>query len=234
MTNGWDRMLKLALKLRNANIKFDWKIFTNSKKECDYEEIHFYKQRFDIWDYLADADYTVLLSDSEGLPYTVQESLQYQVPCIVTDIGGCTELIKDGLNGYVVPLSMEFDVNKLLKIPKLKEYDNHAKEKWLEYLGNGFYIDKEEEKLMKYLVEATDEYIKNSLSDAELGYIPKAGERWEVSRERMLLLTGTNQTNTKFVKVIKEIAPVENAIKEPKKETADKPTKRTPKKVTKK
>ena len=142
---GWNRMLKLMEMMKNAGIKFEWNIFTNSTMyKCDYEEVHFWKQRYDIWDYLADADYTVLLSDSEGLPYTVQESLQYQVPCIVTDVGGCTELIKDGVNGYVVPLDMNFDINKITKIPKCPEYDNHALEDWLKYLGYEGRINKEE------------------------------------------------------------------------------------------
>ena len=160
---GGGRMQKLCEMLREANIKFDWKIFTNGLHPLMGEEIHYYDARFDIFDYLADADYTVLLSDCEGLPYTVQESLQYKTPCIVTDIEGCTELIKDGVNGYVVPLDMKFDVKKLLKIPKLNDYDNHAKEKWLDYLGGGVYMKKTEKKtddikLTKLEILVTDEY----------------------------------------------------------------------------
>ena len=160
---GGGRMQKLCEMLREANIKFDWKIFTNGLHPLMGEEIHYYDARFDIFDYLADADYTVLLSDCEGLPYTVQESLQYKTPCIVTDIEGCTELIKDGVNGYVVPLDMKFDVKKLLKIPKLNDYDNHAKEKWLDYLGGGVYMKKVEKKtddikLTKLEILVTDEY----------------------------------------------------------------------------
>lgn len=159
---GWNRMLKMMEMMRDADIKFEWNIFTNSNYKCDYEEVHFWKQRYDIWDHLASADYTVLLSDSEGLPYTVQESLQYQVPCIVTDVGGCTELIKDGINGYVVPLDMNFDINKITNIPKCTEYDNGAVEKWLEYLKyDGKPIDKneiskkiEKEKEMRVKVKA--------------------------------------------------------------------------------
>lgn len=133
---GWDRMLKLARMLKDASIKFEWNIFTNSVSyKSPYEEIRLWKSRNDIWDYIADADYTVLLSDSEGLPYTVQESLEYQTPCIVTDVGGCTELIKDGINGYVVPLDMNFDVKKILDIPKCQEYENNAVKDWLNYLG---------------------------------------------------------------------------------------------------
>ena len=76
-----------------------------------------------MFDFVADADYTVLLSDAEGLPYTIQESLQYGTPVICTDIGGCTELIKDGVNGYVVPLNMDFDINKIKNIPQFEEYN---------------------------------------------------------------------------------------------------------------
>ena len=160
---GGDRMEKLCEMLRAANIKFDWKIFTNGPHNLEGEEIQYYEPRFDIWDYLADADYTVLLSSVEGLPYTVQESLQYKTPCIVTDVEGCTELIRDGINGYVVPLDMKFDVKKLLKIPKLDDYDNHAKEKWLDYLGGGIYMKKTEKKnddikVIKMEAINTDEY----------------------------------------------------------------------------
>ena len=158
------------------------------------------------------------------MPYTVQESLQYKVPCIVTDVGGCTELIKDGENGYVVPLNMNFDIKKILKIPKCKEYDNNALEEWLKYLGNSVYIEKKEVKNMKYLVEATNEYTKRNMTDSERGCIPKTGEQWEVDKDRMLLLTGLNSGGIEYVKVIKEIKPVETAKKIVKKETAVKKT----------
>lgn len=237
---GWNRMVRLMELLRIANIKFQWDIFTNSKVKCDYEEVHLYHQRFDIWDYLANADYTVLLSDSEGLPYTVQESLQYKTPCIVTDIEGCTELIKDGINGYVVPLDMNFDVKKLLKIPKCPEYNNHALEKWLDYLGDGVYIEKEikkeEERKMK--VKATAEYAKRNLKDTGLNRIPKEGEEFEVSGERYEILKGNNKYNAVFVEavgIIKEPVKVEEtetlddpivevAAKKPKTEKAVKKT----------
>lgn len=64
---GWNRMIKLMDMMREAGIKFQWDIFTNSPQICNYEEVHWYKQRYDIWDYLANADYTVLLSDSERI-----------------------------------------------------------------------------------------------------------------------------------------------------------------------
>ena len=173
---GWNRMLRMMDMMKKAGIKFEWNIFTNSTMyKCNYEEVHFWKQRYDIWDYLASADYTVLLSDSEGLPYTVQESLQYKVPCIVTDIGGCTELIKDGVNGYVVPLDMNFDINKIRNIPKCPEYDNNALEDWLKFLNyDGKKIDKKkliedfrEEKEMKVRVEAIKDFSLEAFNQIE-------------------------------------------------------------------
>lgn len=178
---GWENMVKLMDMLRAANIKYEWNIFTNNKLDakCDYEEVHFYKQRFDIWDYLADADYTALLSRYEGLPYTVQESLQYGTPCIVSDIPGCTELIKDGVNGYVLPKDMNFDVTKLLNIPKLKEYDNKAKEKWMDYLGNPIYKNKKEKTMARVLVTHEDGF-RDILLNRHVDY----GEEYKVDLER--------------------------------------------------
>ena len=215
---GWNRMLKMMDMMRNAGIKFTWDIFTNSTMyKCNYEEVHFYKQRYDIWDYLANADYTVLLSDSEGLPYTVQESLQYRVPCIVTDVGGCTELIKDGVNGYVVPLDMNFDINKIKIIPKCPEYNNHSLEDWLKYLEyDGEIIDEkmliqrfEKEENMKVRVKAIINF-----SDTENGGVLRtAGEsEWECSKERADFLL-----EHKAIEIVEEVTKKEEIkIEKPK------------------
>lgn len=197
---GWNRMLKMMEMMKKAGIKFEWLIFTNSSSyRCDYEEVHFYKQRYDIWDYLADADYTVLLSDSEGLPYTVQESLQYQVPCIVTDVGGCKELIKDGVNGYVVPLDMNFDINKIKNIPKCPEYDNHSLEDWLKYLEYDGEVTKkqideiassiEEEKTTRIVVKCIK---PKGYFDIDLQRHVNFGEQIDVPEDRADFLRSKN------------------------------------------
>lgn len=143
---GWERMKKMIYMLREANIKFRWFVYSNTPYISEFEELIIMKPRFDIWDYLADADYCVLLSDREGLPYTVQEALQYGTPCIVTDVGGCTELIKDGVNGYVVPLDMNFDINIIKKIPKVNSYSGTTALDWCNYLGGAEPKHKEEYK----------------------------------------------------------------------------------------
>jgi len=208
---GWDRMQQMCKMMRNVGIKFVWDIFTNSTpRNTEYEEIRFWKHRYDIFDYVANADYCVLLSDAEGLPYTVQEALQYDTPCIVTDVGGCTELIKDGINGYVVPLDMNFDINRIKKIPKIKNYENNALDKWLEVLGEPVYIEKEEIKEMKVKVEVLRQF-----TDTELGREVKKGEIYIMEKERAeTIVEQSSKTNRgPVISIIENI--VEKAVKEP-------------------
>lgn len=199
---GWNRMVKMAQMMIDAKIDFQWDIYTNNPKETTIQQIIFHKQTFDIWEDLRRSDYCVLLSNAEGCPYTVLEALQCQVPCIVTAVDGCIELIQDGINGYVVPLDMNFDINKILKIPKCPKYDNHAKEKWLDLLENSVYINKPFRDEPSILVEALNTYEKNKLSDGELKCIPKAGQRWLVSERRLDTLLGDNRLHTAFVKLV--------------------------------
>ncbi|MGN0636335.1 MAG: glycosyltransferase [Acutalibacteraceae bacterium] len=48
-------------------------------------------------------DLFVNISKREGLPVAVMEALSYGVPAVVTDVGGCRELIDDGQNGFLLP-----------------------------------------------------------------------------------------------------------------------------------
>lgn len=223
---GWHRMLKMMAMMRNARIKFEWNIFTNAPMKCEYEEVRFWHYRYDIWDYLADADYTVLLSDSEGLPYTVQESLQYKVPCIVTDVGGCTELIKDGINGYVVPLDMDFNINKIKNIPICKEYDNHALEDWLNYLGYKGKIDKQ--KIIEEFEEEKEKMVRVKalirFKDMEANVERQIGDEFEVEVSRAEYLK-----ENEAVEIIGQVQE-EKLVAEPKEE----PKKTTKKKTSKK
>lgn len=58
----------------------------------------------DVRPYLKAANVLVLPSYREGLPNAVIEAGAMGLPCIVSDIPGCTEIIEDGKNGVVVPV----------------------------------------------------------------------------------------------------------------------------------
>lgn len=74
-----------------------------------------------ILDYVYESSIFVLSSDYEGLPNALMEALAMGVPCISTDCkpGGAKTLIKDGLNGWIVPRG---NVDMLAK--KIKEVLN--------------------------------------------------------------------------------------------------------------
>ena len=102
---GWNRMVKLADALDKADIPYQWTVFTESnvsdKRFC------FLKSRLNVADYIADADYLVQLSDTEGFCYTVNESLMLGTPVIVTPCPAFDEIgVINGENGFVLPFDM--------------------------------------------------------------------------------------------------------------------------------
>jgi glycosyltransferase involved in cell wall biosynthesis len=54
---------------------------------------------------LAAADAVVIGSRYEGMPNVVMEALACELPIVGTDVGAMPELIKEGVNGYLVPPS---------------------------------------------------------------------------------------------------------------------------------
>lgn len=67
------------------------------------DRVSFLGLRDDVPRLLRGADVFVLSSAWEGLPITVLEAMAAGVPCVSTDVGGVPEVIRDGVNGYVVP-----------------------------------------------------------------------------------------------------------------------------------
>jgi glycosyltransferase involved in cell wall biosynthesis len=57
----------------------------------------------DIPAFLSTLDIATLSSRSEGLPNAIMEYMAAGRPCVVTDVGGCGELIRHNHNGLLVP-----------------------------------------------------------------------------------------------------------------------------------
>ncbi len=68
------------------------------------EQVIFTGHRNDTPDLLAAAAISVLPSHSEGLSNTLLESMASGVPMVATDVGGNPELVKEGINGRLVPV----------------------------------------------------------------------------------------------------------------------------------
>ena len=68
------------------------------------ERIHVTGFRHDAPEIIAACKTLVLPSLREGFSRAVMESMGYGVPPIVTDSGGCTEIVENGISGFVVPV----------------------------------------------------------------------------------------------------------------------------------
>ena len=54
--------------------------------------------------FLLTADIFIQASDYEGLPHSVLEAINYEVPILSTEVGGCKDLLNDGERGFIIPV----------------------------------------------------------------------------------------------------------------------------------
>jgi glycosyltransferase involved in cell wall biosynthesis len=85
--------------------------------------------------------YLVQLSDTEGFPYSVYESLQCLTPVISTDYPSVHELIKDGDNGYILDMELSnFDIKKILNVPKITKFkEKSSTDDWFSFINKIYY-----------------------------------------------------------------------------------------------
>jgi glycosyltransferase involved in cell wall biosynthesis len=75
-------------------------------------------------------DLFILLSEFEGLPVSVMETMSYGIPAIATNVGGVPEIVFDNVNGFLLPPdpSVEEVVEKILyyiNLPQEKKEELH-------------------------------------------------------------------------------------------------------------
>ena len=179
---GHSRMIKLAEMLNDADIPFIWWMFSDCPLKDAPANVITMKPTLNIAPYIKKADYYVSLSDAEGYGYSMVEALINGTALITTPIGVLPEIgFIEGINGYTVPFNMDFDVKKLLKVPKDFEYKHDNKEiiaKWRSILGNK--KPKHDYKPPEYVsIRSTRDY-----KDVMLNRLVKRGEVIKVSKDR--------------------------------------------------
>lgn len=175
------RMRKLAEMLNDAGIPFLWLNFSEGRIENPPRGFYNVGISYDLQAYISRADYLVQLSDSEAYSYAVLEALLNDVPVIVTPFASASEMkIEDGVNGYIIPFNMEYDVTKLLHIPRFHYKDETATQikRWRKILGNTkptkSYNDRNTVRVL----------VTNNYYDIGFQRLLTAGETVEMSRER--------------------------------------------------
>ena len=69
------------------------------------DKTFFMGKRTDVPKILAACDAAILSSSSESFSNSIVEYLASGLPIISTDVGGCREIIEDGVNGFIVPVA---------------------------------------------------------------------------------------------------------------------------------
>jgi glycosyltransferase involved in cell wall biosynthesis len=145
---GCNRMLQMADKLREADIPFVWEVYGDidfkpygvewAKKVVDYSEFIVHGRKHNLHNEIKSADYLVQLSNSEGYCMSICEALQQGTPCICTDFPSVYEQLTDGINGYIFKMDLsDFDVKKILNIPKGFKYEEKTNERdWVKLMGD--------------------------------------------------------------------------------------------------
>ena len=74
-------------------------------------------------EYLEGSDIFIQASDYEGLPHSILEAANYEVPILSTEVGGCSEFLNKGERGYIIPLPVSENeiANCITKIINNKE-----------------------------------------------------------------------------------------------------------------
>lgn len=122
---GYERMKILCKALDDAGIPFIWLVFTDQPKPSPHPSMAIMDCKVEgILDYIADADYLVQLSDTEGYSYSIVEALSVGTPVIATDFAVAREQgIEDGKTGWILPMDMS-------KIPIKEIYKGVPKFTW--------------------------------------------------------------------------------------------------------
>jgi len=105
----------------------------------DHPDIFSVGFQTDVRPYLAISDVFVFPSYREGFPNVVMQAGAMELPCIVTDINGCNEIIEEGANGLIIPPKnkdqLQSKMQLLLEDSKLR---NHLKQNAREMISSRY------------------------------------------------------------------------------------------------
>jgi len=69
-----------------------------------------------ISEYLKDADIFIQASNYEGLPHSILEAINYEIPILSTEVGGCSAILNRGERGYIIPMPLsEVDISEEIR-----------------------------------------------------------------------------------------------------------------------
>ena len=128
------------------------------------DRVNFLGQISDVESYLSKSQIFTLISNWEGLPRSIIEAMRSGLPIIASDVAGVSELVKDGINGYLIPRKDIKTLTKRLEsmIRDEEQRLNMAKQSRKKY-KEGFTMEKTFEKTFELYIQAIESNRKRSL-----------------------------------------------------------------------
>ncbi len=200
---GKKRIQALVERLDNEDINYLWIIYTNDTNAIKSKNVLYLEPRLDgITNIMANLDFVAQLSNTEGWSYTMNEAKCLGVPQICTNITSFREM---GISEK--DIVMELDMSNIDEVVKKIVAAYHSKKpRYSEYKPK---IGRWDELLLKgrrsrpVKVRALDTYQKLNVTDGDLKRMPKQGEVFEVSEDRLNVLLGENDFKIPFVELVK-------------------------------
>ena len=121
----------MAEGLTNLKSQFEWHHFGEYSKVSSFEYNNMLKQKLKpifnsenkvkFWGFVSNSDLIKIikennfdlhinLSEYEGIPVTIMESMSLGIPVIATDVGGVSEIVTDGVNGFLLPPNVSAEI----------------------------------------------------------------------------------------------------------------------------
>lgn len=115
--------LSKELKAININVKLLGRL-------SNEQVIHFFRSHY--------IDLFLNTSYSEGLPVSIMEAMSFGVPVVATNVGGTSEIVQSGINGFLIPKDFTDYIlsNKIAKViqmkveNKIQTFRVNARETW--------------------------------------------------------------------------------------------------------
>ena len=178
---GFNRMVTFADALDAAGIPFHWDVYTDASARTQpfNKSVSILPQRLDILDFIANADYLVQLSDTEGYSYSIVEALSVGTPVICTAFPVAEEQgIVNGKTGFILPFDMtEIPIKEIYK--GVKPFKLEPRESHYDEILSPGKCKIDDELPREYRVKCLRTY-----QDLRLNRLVKTGEIITVDRDR--------------------------------------------------
>lgn len=152
-----DLLARSLYELRNAGLKLKWTHFGGGDgleelKKYSNESLSFMEYEFagevknpQLMDYYQNnsVDCFVNTSSSEGLPVSIMEAASFGIPVIATNVGGTSEIVKDGETGFLLkedfrPPELAEKIKRLYSMPEREKsaLRENSRSLWLEHFNS--------------------------------------------------------------------------------------------------